>query len=112
MTITVQDVLIDDPDNLMADMTVALQDGTGYSRVDNTITPNAGIIGNMAVGIVASDGNLDGEIFRLLVVVKARPVAKSRSGGGSAGILLIAFLLLLGWSRISRLHRCKIAKFV
>ena len=112
VTIFVQDVVIDDPDNEVAEMTLVVQDGAGYSRVDNTITPNAGILGDLAIGIVVSDGNLDSEIFQLQVVVKARPVTKSRSGGGSAGLLLIIILLLVGWSRFSRSPGRKITKNV
>jgi len=95
ITITIQDVAIDDPDNDMADMTIEVQDGAGYQRVNNTITPDPGIVGSLQVGVVISDGDLESEPFMLSVTVTASPPPKKkRGGGGSMDLLMLAFLLL------------------
>jgi len=95
LTITVQDVVIDDPDNDLADMTIVVQDGAGYSRIDNTITPDEGVIGDLLVEILVSDGNLDSEIYMLTVTVTATAVPKKKKrGGGSTDPLLLMVLLL------------------
>lgn len=96
ITITLQDLNIDDPDNDLADMTLSVQDGAGYQRVDNTITPNQGVIGDLQVGVQVSDGDLDSEIYVLTATVRANaePPKKKKSGGGSTGPLLLALLLV------------------
>jgi len=104
LAITVQDLVISDPDNDFADFVLMVQDGAGYQRVDNTITPSAWVLGDLLVNVVVGDGLLDSEVVELLVVVKARPVTKKRSGGGSADFSLIAFLLLIAHMRKRR--RC------
>ena len=104
LAIILQDVIISDSDNDLADFVLMVQDGVGYQRVDNTITPAAGVLGDLLVNAVVSDGLFESEVFKLLVVVKARSVTKKRSGGGSAGVLLIAFLLLIVQTRKRRGH--------
>ena len=71
LTITVQDLSVDDPDNEVVDLTIAIQDGAGYQRTDNTITPDPGIAGDLQVGVVVSDGELESGTFQLLVLVTA-----------------------------------------
>ena len=93
LTISVQDVHIDDPDNNPADMTISVQDGANYRRVDNIITPNPGIVGNLQVGVVVSDGELDSQRYMLTVTVNAAPKKKS-GGGGSMDVLMVVFLFL------------------
>lgn len=95
ITISVQDVVIDDPDNHAADMTIFVQDGAGYQRVNNTITPNAGVIGALQVGVVVNDGELDSETFTLAVMVTANPPPKKKRGGGGSVDPLLLILLLL-----------------
>jgi hypothetical protein len=65
------DLRVDDPDNEIADLTIAVQDGAGYQRVNNTITPEPGVVGDLRVNVVASDGELQSETFGLRVVVTA-----------------------------------------
>ena len=105
LPIIVQDVIISDPDNDLADFVLMVQDGVGYERVDNTITPDAGMMGDLLVNVVVSDGLLESEVFELLVVVKAPSVTKKRSRGGSADVLLIVFLLFIVQMRKRRGHR-------
>ena len=94
ITISVQDVAIDDPDNDAADMTIFVQDGSGYQRVNNTITPNAGVIGTLQVGVVVNDGELDSGTFMLAVMVTANPPPKKKRGSGSVDPWLLTILLL------------------
>ena len=107
ITISVQDVTIDDPDNDLADMTISVNDGAGYQRVDNTITPDLGVVGDLQVGVVVGDGDLESEPFTLTVTVNANPVVKKkRSGGGSTDpLLLLALLLCLRGNSNGSKHR-------
>ena len=69
LTITTQDLDIDDVDNAVSDLAVFVQDGAGYLRVGNTITPELGIVGDLPVEVVVSDGELESETFMVLVFV-------------------------------------------
>ncbi len=69
LTITAQDLNIDDVDDAVADLAIFVQDGAGYQRVGNTITPELGIVGELQVGVVVSDGELESETFMVLVFV-------------------------------------------
>jgi hypothetical protein len=69
LTITVQNLQVTDPDNEISDLDVAVQDGVGYQRVNNTITPEPGVIGDLWVGVVADDGDLQSAVFPVLVEV-------------------------------------------
>ncbi len=69
LTITAQDLNIDDVDNAIADLAIFVQDGAGYQRLGNTITPELGIVGELQVGVVVSDGELESETFMVLVFV-------------------------------------------
>jgi hypothetical protein len=97
LTITAQDLNIDDVDDAVADLAIFVQDGAGYQRVGNTITPELGIVGELQVGVVVSDGELESETFMVLVLVTAKP--KRRSGGGGTNFPLIAILLLISANR-------------
>ncbi|MCH5375147.1 MAG: DUF5011 domain-containing protein, partial [Planctomycetes bacterium] len=54
-----------DPDSLL----LLVSDGTGYTRSDNTITPDSGVTGELFVTVRVSDGELESEPFALLVNV-------------------------------------------
>ena len=69
LTITAQDLQMADPDNEVGDLDIAVQDGVGYQRVDNTITPEPGVVGDLRVGVIASDGDLQSAVFSVLVAV-------------------------------------------
>jgi len=69
LTIVVQDVHITDPDDDATELTIAIQDGAGYLRTDNTITPEPGIVGDLTVTVIASDGELESAAYQLLVRV-------------------------------------------
>ena len=88
ITITAQDIAIDDPDNEPADMTISVRDGAGYQRVDNTITPELGVVGDLPVGVVISDGDLESEPFTLLVVVSSDVTPPELSLLGAASVAL------------------------
>jgi hypothetical protein len=69
--ISVGDLILSDPDNAQSELSVRVLDGAGYHRVGNTITPEPGVIGALEVRVVASDGELDSQVFDLLVQVLA-----------------------------------------
>ena len=107
LTITIQHLHVSDVDNVVADLGVFVQDGTGYRRADNTITPEPGVVGELLVGIVVSDGELESDTYMATVIVTPPVTPRPRSGGGgSPGPLLIA-LLLLSFRNPQGLFRCK-----
>ena len=69
LTITAQDLQLTDPDDEVGNLEIAVQDGVGYQRVDNTITPEPGVVGDLRVGVISSDGDLQSAVFPMLVVV-------------------------------------------
>ena len=64
-------LVLSDPDNNAADLSVRVLDGAGYQRVDNTITPEPGVVGAMIVRLVVNDGELNSAVFNLTVQVRA-----------------------------------------
>ena len=95
--ITVGDLLITDPDNDIAELYVRVLDGSGYQRTDNTITPEPGVVGTLAVNVVVSDGALDSDVFAVVVQVLADPPPPpppppASSGGGAISIWVLALL--------------------
>lgn len=69
LTIEVGHVTISDIDSDPGSHTLTVNDGPGYTRAGNTITPDAGVTGELDVSISVSDGELDSDIFPLLVSV-------------------------------------------
>ena len=65
---------LSDPDNDAVELSVRVLDGAGYQRVDNTITPEPGVVGQLGVRLVANDGSLDSAVFVLDVQVLADTV--------------------------------------
>ena len=72
--ITIADLSITDPDSAVSELSIRVLDGTGYQRAGNTITPEPGVIGALVVDVIASDGELDSDIFDLVVQVLADTV--------------------------------------
>ena len=68
--ITAADLLLFDPDNELSELSVRVLDGADYQRVGNTVTPEPGVIGMLVVRVVASDGELDSDVFDLLIQVQ------------------------------------------
>ena len=69
--ITTAHLVLSDPDNNAAELSVRVLDGAGYQRVDNTITPEPGVVGAMIVRLVVNDGELNSAVFNLTVQVLA-----------------------------------------
>ena len=86
--ITAGDLLLSDPDHEPWELSVRVLDGAGYQRVGNTVTPESGVIGMLDVKVVASDGELDSDIFDLLVQVIADNVPPEIVLIGSATIFV------------------------
>jgi hypothetical protein len=92
LTIQVQNLIVDDPDNAASDLVIIIYDGSGFQHSENVVTPNFGVAGNLVVPIAIYDGELLSDEFPLNIFVKTRP--KLKSGGGSIGPLFLLLLLL------------------
>jgi hypothetical protein len=91
--IRVAHLLLSDPDNDANELSIRVLDGANYQRAGNTITPAPGIVGALLVNVVASDGDLESDVFALTVQVRAdEPVTRS-GGGGALSLLALAALL-------------------
>ena len=88
LTITTQDLNIDDVDNELADLAIFVQDGAGYQRAGNSITPEPGIVGELQVGAVVSDGELESETFMVLILVTSDVVPPELTLLGSPRVSL------------------------
>ncbi len=70
LTITLDDLMVADPDNdYPADFTLFVQDGAYYSRDGNAITPALDFNGTLTVPVRVNDGAADSEVFNLSVTV-------------------------------------------
>ena len=82
--ITLADLTVSDPDNSYpADFTLAVQDGTDYTRVGNTLTPAANFNGTLTVPVMVNDGTADSDVFNLSVTVSASNDAPVITGQGA-----------------------------
>jgi hypothetical protein len=86
--ITVVSLLLSDPDNEVSELSVRVLDGADYQRVGNTVTPQPGVTGMLAVKVVANDGELDSDTFDLLVEVIADSVPPEIVLNGSATVTI------------------------
>jgi hypothetical protein len=84
--ITLDYLVIADPDNDIADLAIRVLDGDGYQRSGNVVTPEPGVIGSLYVDVVANDGILDSEVFTLMVKVLADTVPPEITLLGSATV--------------------------
>jgi SHS2 domain-containing protein len=75
LEITLDDLLVTDADNpdYPVGFTLTVLDGTDYTRVDNTITPNLNfnsvVDGDLTVPVTVNDGEADSPVFNLVVTV-------------------------------------------
>jgi len=70
----------------LSELSLRVLDGAGYQHVGNTVTPAPDIIGALDVKVVASDGELESDVFDLLVQVVADNVPPEIVLMGSATI--------------------------
>jgi len=87
--ITSAHLLLSDPDNDTSELSVRVLDGAGYQRTGNTITPEPGVVGQLGVNVVASDGELDSFVFVLTVQVTADTVPPEIVLLGSATVTIV-----------------------
>jgi len=87
--ITSAHLLLSDPDNDTSELSVRVMDGAGYQRTGNTITPEPGVVGQLGVNVVASDGELDSFVFVLTVQVTADTVPPEIVLLGSATVTIV-----------------------
>ena len=69
LTIVVANLVITDPDDVPADMTLTVQSGANYTVSGNTITPAAGFNGTLTVPVYVNDGSANSNTFNLSVTV-------------------------------------------
>jgi len=86
LELTIGDFVIDDPDNTAADLSISVLDGNGYTRAGNTITPDSGVTGTLEVGVVATDGSSDSEVFIAIVQVTDDTVPPQLTLLGAASV--------------------------
>ena len=88
LEITLQHVVVDDPDNDTSELQLTVQDGAGFDRNGNIIVPLPGVIGELVVPVFVSDGVTDSAVFNLLVTVEADtvPLPPAQSDGGACFI--------------------------
>jgi hypothetical protein len=71
LTITLNDLTVIDPDNTYPDdFTLEVQDGTNYTRTNNTITPVGGFSGDLSVPVRVNDGLASSNVYNLIVTVE------------------------------------------
>ena len=82
--ITLADLTVSDPDNSYpTGFTLAVQDGTNYTRAVNTLTPAANFNGTLTVPVMVNDGTADSNVFTLSVTVSASNDAPVITGQGA-----------------------------
>ena len=69
LTLVVANLVITDPDDVPADMTLTVQSGANYTVSGNTITPAAGFNGTLTVPVYVNDGSANSNTFNLSVTV-------------------------------------------
>ncbi|HYW95330.1 MAG TPA: putative Ig domain-containing protein [Bacteroidales bacterium] len=67
--ITIDDLIVTDPDNQVTDMTVIVLDGDNYTHDGNTVTFAQDFTGDLSVNVKVNDGQDDSNIFALTVTV-------------------------------------------
>jgi hypothetical protein len=72
--ITLQYLVVEDPDNDASSLQLSVQDGSGYDRTGNVIQPVPGITGEITVPVLVSDAEGDSAVFNLAVTVEADTV--------------------------------------
>ncbi|CAM2069603.1 DM13 domain-containing protein [Sulfidibacter corallicola] len=71
LTLTLDQLTIEDPDNAPEDWVLMVADGTNYTRDGNTITPVDGFVGMLDVPVTCSDGISQSDSYLVQVTVTA-----------------------------------------
>jgi hypothetical protein len=88
LEIVIADITFTDPDNDPGEISLLIQDGFGYSRTGNTITPELAIVGPLPVSSVLSDGITQSASFDLEVWVSPDDVPPEITLLGAATVTL------------------------
>jgi hypothetical protein len=86
--IQLSDLEVSDPDNDLSELSIRVLDGAGYQRSGNTVIPDPGVTGILSVGVVASDGNLDSNLYLLSVQIVTDSVPPQIILNGSATVTI------------------------
>ena len=81
ITISVDDFTIDDSDS--TSWTLTVQNGTDYTRSNNSITPDVGFSGDLTVPVTVNDGSVDSAVFNAVVTVNSVVALDWLATGGS-----------------------------
>ena len=83
-------LLLSDPDNDAGELSIRVLDGVGYQRAGSTVTPEPGVVGLLVVPVLATDGELESEVFELAVQVirDDRPAGDYLSGSPPVSVQL------------------------
>jgi len=87
--ITLQHVVVEDPDNDTSELQLSVHDSNGFDRNGNVIVPLPGVIGALAVPVTVSDGQADSTVFNLAVTVNADTVPPVITMLGEANVSLV-----------------------
>lgn len=77
-TLNLNQLSITDVDNPQTDLRISVLAGTNYTATNTTITPSINYNGTLTIPIQVSDGQLQSDVFNLLVTVNAvndKPIA-------------------------------------
>jgi large repetitive protein len=77
LTITLGELFVEDPDNGVSELSLAVLPGAGYDASGNTVTPNVNFSGALPVLVQVSDGMTTSEVYSLTLQVtkeNERPV--------------------------------------
>jgi hypothetical protein len=69
LSITLDDIIVEDVDNPLSDLNLIIYSGTGYSIIGNTITINHGVLGLIMVKVVVDDGELESDEYNYKINV-------------------------------------------
>lgn len=86
LTLTLDALDVDDPDNALDELDLAVFDGGDYERTDNTVTPLPGVVGTMIVSVAVADPEAASDVFPLSVDVEADTIAPVITIIGDASI--------------------------
>jgi hypothetical protein len=92
LSISLTDLIVEDDDSTYPDdFSLTLYAGDNYSVQGNTVTPDAGYVGTLEVGVSVNDGENESALFQLTITVSSDDDDDdddNSSGGGGGGCFL------------------------
>ena len=70
LVLSLSELTVDDPDNTYPDdFSLTVYEGTNYSRIGTTITPDLDFVGTLTVPVTVNDGQMDSATFNMVITV-------------------------------------------